>query len=517
MKTLRPYQLDAVLALWEYWKAHPDSAPLLVCPTGAGKSLICAEICRRLINLRILVVSHRKEIIEQNAKELHELLNCPIGVYSAGLGKKILHKITCANIQSIYKLDLPKTDLIIIDEAHLLSSNADSMYRKFLEKQPHARVLGLTATPYRMDQGHLVGDLFSEIVYDIKLPDLIDQGYLSPLISIPSKSKLDFSRVRKSGNDYNLSALEETFFPHTDQQIAEILATDRKHILVFCSGVKHAREIAAAAGGDYVTGEMLPMERDRKINKFKSGETRLLANVDVLTTGFNFPSLDCIVLLRATQSIGLYVQIVGRGSRIADDKENCLILDFGGNIERHGPIDLIEVKAKKGVDAQFSIAPVKACEQCGAIVAISVMRCPGCGYEFPASSCKLVPQSAALPIISTPANRNRKDIDNVDYRIHRKEGKPPSLRVIYSSGKWDISQYLCFEHGGYTAQKANETWGRLRGALPAPATTLEAFHRVAELHVPNAIEIKRDGKYERIVSMFGLSPRDESLREELGI
>lgn len=520
---LRSYQQEAIAALWEHWRAEPNSTPLIVCPTGAGKSLICAEIVRKILaaapKMHILILSHRKEIIRQNADEIHNLLRIPVGVYSAGLGSKIIRQVTCANIQSVFKKPFPPQGLIIIDEAHMISESSDSMYRKFLDAQPQAKVVGLTATPYRMDRGSLVGDLFTGIAYDIPLRKLIEDGFLAPLISRPTGKPIDFSRVRKSGNDYNQEALQETMLPHTREHCESIVqnAADRNKILVFCSGIKHAKECAELLpNADYITGEMDPITRDRKIRDFKAGTTRILCNVDVLTTGFNVPSVDCVVLLRATQSVGLYVQIVGRGSRLAPGKDKgCLILDFGRNIQTHGPIDLIEVRHRKHEkDPQFSIPPVKACDHCGAVVSIRTVRCPGCGEDFPPASCKLEKAPETASILSEPEPAHT--VKNTEYKIHTKEGKPPMLRIRYWTGTTAYyDMYLCFEHIGYAQQKAIQIWKKLGGNSP-PATSGDAYYRAmrGEIGTPEQIRVKKRGKYHDITHFINLKKQEAKSWQE---
>lgn len=518
---LRPYQTEAIAALWEHWRAEPNSTPLIVCPTGAGKSLICAEIVRKILlaapKMHILILSHRKEIIRQNADEIHNLLRIPVGVYSAGLGSKIIRQVTCANIQSVFKKPFPPQGLIIIDEAHMISESSDSMYRKFLDAQPQAKVVGLTATPYRMDRGSLVGDLFTGIAYDIPLKQLIEQGYLAPLISKPTGKPIDFSGVRKSGGDYNQEAMQQTMLPHTVEHCESLLenSAGRRKILVFCSGIVHAKQCAALLPeSDYITGEMDPVARDNKIRKFKDGTTRILCNVDVLTTGFNVPAVDCVVLLRATQSVGLYVQIVGRGSRMAEGKRDCLILDYGTNVQRHGPIDLIQIKIHKEKDPKFSVPPVKACDYCGVVVAIQTIICPGCGEPFPIKSF-LEPEPSTASILSEPEPAHT--VKSTEYKLHTKEGKPPMLRIRYWTGTtaW-YDKYLCLEHGGYPTQSAQQLWLKLGGGKP-PVTSSEAYMRAmkGELATPEQIRVKKRGKYHDITHFINLKKQEpESWQEK---
>lgn len=524
---LRPYQEESLRALWRFWREKPAGVPLLIAPTGSGKSFIIAKMCELILKKRpkykIVVVSHRKEIIQQNAAEIDALLGMPVGIYSAGLGQKTVRKVTCANIQSIYKKPI-EAHLIVLDECHLIGKKSDSMYQQFLTRamlqNPNVKLVGLTATPMRMDQGALVGDdtLFTDYCYDISLTELIADGFLSPLISKCGTEKIDLSKVKKSGYDYNQEDLEATMMPHIARHAAEIKArtVDRKHVLVFCSGVKHAHEMAKALGGECVTGEMVAFERDRKLRDFSGGRTKYLCNCEVLTTGYNFPGIDCIVLLRATQSAALYIQAVGRGSRITEGKANCLVLDFGGNIARHGPIDLIQVKRKKD-KMQIGFAPTKECPKCGAIVAIRTMLCPSCEFTFPPPAEKLEskPEETA-PILNAPEVLN---VETFNVKVHRKADKPPSLRLVFSSRLNDVSDFLCFEHGGYATHMAQRKWMFFGGQAPLPKTTEEAFNRSRELITPAKLEIIKAGNFYRVLKILEVkqaAPTFDAL-EELGI
>lgn len=527
MLSLRPYQLESIEATFELWREKPKAVPLIVAPTGSGKSLIIADIVRRVISARpqyrIIMATHRKEIISQNAREMVDLLNMPVGIYSAGLGSKTVRAVTCAGIQSIYKKKIP-AHLVIIDECHLFSGHDSSMYGKFinnvLSENPDCKIMGLTATPYRLDQGSLIGSesFFTDIAYDIDIPRLIQEQYLSPIISRPSSTRIDLTGVRKSGYDYNISDLEERFSPLIRQHCEEILAlgSERRHWLLFCSTVKHTQQVSACLNAlgihaDFVTGDMLPIERDQKINRFKNGETRALVNCEVLTTGFNFPGIDLLAILRATKSTALYVQMVGRGMRIAPGKLDCLVLDFGNNIDRHGPIDCIEVTRKEkssGGEVQISKAPSKECPNCGIVTAIRTLKCPFCGYDFPLDSTKFTPKPSTQAIISEVEEF---DVESVSYREHRKEGKPPSLMVRYNIEKGSIAQWLCFEHGGIATRKAREWWRRAKRSTPVdiasllaaevemPQTTAEALTRSFSLKRPSRISAIKRGKFYEIL------------------
>lgn len=523
---LRDYQKKSVAALWNYYRTVPQGVPLIVAPTGAGKSVIVAEIIRRLLDKRphykTLVCSHRKEIIEQNAKELHGLLpNAPIGIYSAGIGLRQIRKVTFANVQSIYKKDV-EADLFILDECHLLSKNTDSMYQKLinklLKKNPRMKIVGLTATPFRLDQGPLVGNggLFSDICYDISIQELISQGHLTKIISRPYDA-VDLRGVSKSGYDYNQTQMSERFETLMDKHLDDVIKAGegRKSWLIFCSGVEHTEKVTEAlkrlgVKADFVVGSHLPMERDLKLNRFKSGETRALCNCDVLTTGFNYPGIDMVVLMRATQSAALYIQMVGRGSRIALGKKDCLVVDFGGNIDRHGPIDLVKVKSKKGGDkVEISHEPVKECPVCHATQSIRNKRCIACDYEFPEASCRLEIKASESPVLSGVEELR---VKNWEAKIHRKTGKPDSLKIIYDTERRWVMDFFCFDHGGWATRMAINKWRERGGQSPAPLTVAEAHTRAErELIPPSVIKVIKDGKYDRII---GVVRKEE---EELSI
>lgn len=500
---LREYQIDAINALWSCFREHPTARPLVVCPTGSGKSHICAEIIKQIRakkkDWRVLVLTHRKEIVEQNSRKYQELTGEAVGIMSAGLGLKIIRPVTFANIQSIYR-DTNHWDVVIIDECHLISGKPESMYAKFLDKHSSAKVIGLTATPYRMDHGFLIGPntLFTHVAYEIHIAHLIGQGFLSPLVTV-GEQEMDTSKVAFRGFDFAQEQLEVVALEYTKQHAESILkrTENKRHVLVFCAGVNHAQEIAALLGGECVHGGLANFERDRIIERFKSGINRYLTNCDILTTGFDFPAIDCIVLLRATQSTGLYVQICGRGSRIAEGKKDCLILDYGGNVRRHGPIDLITVEHKER-DARFSLPPLKTCSECGCVVNIRVMECPCCRAKFPE-----LPKHTAEPIAPPILAQSGFNVEQVNMCVHFKVGGTPSFRIDYFLDFDEkISDFWCFGHTGYAREKACQNWQKFGGRLPAPRDAHEAFDRKSELRQPTRIVAKKDGKYWRVTKIL---------------
>ena len=515
MLTLRPYQNAAISSIYGYFQSNSGN-PLVVIPTAGGKSLVMAAFIEGVLKAwpdqRILIVTHVRELIAQNHAEMIGLwADAPAGIYSAGLGKREAQaRVLFAGIQSIHRRarEIGHTDLVLIDEAHLIPGKSSTMYRRFLDAlsaiNPALKVIGLTATPFRLDSGMLhegKNALFTDIAYEAPVRDLIDQGYLSPLVSKQPTTRLDVSKVGSRAGDFIARDLAAAVDQEatTRAAVTEIIeyGKDRKSWLAFCSGVDHARHVAEEFRRQGITcqtifGDTPKDERDAIIGAFKQGEIRALASMGVLTTGFNAPAVDLIALLRPTQSAGLYVQMVGRGTRLAPGKENCLVLDFAGNVRRHGPIDL--VRPKRPGENGGGEAPTKVCPMCESIVALSATECPDCGYEFPAREVKIAPTAASLPVLS-PKAPQWLQVSGVSYTRHDKRGGRPSLKVTYSCGLATYSEWVCFEHQGYARQKAAGWWRKRTPGLPVPLSVDEAIAQANRLTRPSEISVRPSGRY----------------------
>ncbi|MCE8540275.1 DEAD/DEAH box helicase [Ruegeria pomeroyi] len=514
MLTLRPYQQAAITAIYGYFQTHTGN-PLVVIPTAGGKSLVMASFIEGVLKAwpdqRILIVTHVRELIAQNHAEMIGLWpEAPAGIYSAGLGKREAQaQILFAGIQSIHRRagEIGHTDLVLIDEAHLIPGNSSTMYRRFLDGltriNPALKVIGLTATPFRLDSGMLhegKNALFTDIAFEAPVRDLIDAGYLSPLVSKQPATRLDVSKVGTRAGDFIARDLAAAVDQEaiTRAAVTEIIAhgRDRKSWLAFCSGVEHARHVAEEFGRQGIScrtifGDTPKDERDAILAAFKRGEIRALASMGVLTTGFNAPGVDLIALLRPTKSAGLYVQMVGRGTRLAPGKENCLVLDFAGNVRRHGPIDL--VRPKRPGEGGGGEAPTKLCPMCESIIALSSIECPDCGYEFPAREVKIAPTAATLPVLSPKAQWL--PVTGVSYSRHDKLGGRPSLKVTYSCGLATYSEWIYLEHPGYARQKAAEWWRKRAPGCPVPLSVAEAILQAKELMRPSAISVRPAGRF----------------------
>lgn len=358
MYQLRDYQQEAVNATIQHFRQSDDSA-VIVLPTGAGKSLVIAELCR-LARHKVICLTHVKELVEQNHQKL-SALGVEAGIYSAGLGRKETQaKVTFASIQSIARSLEQHNEalsLLIIDECHRIPKDQQGQYHQVIEHfktlNPTLKILGLTATPYRLDSGwiyhtHYWGfareteqPFFKKCIYELPLRRLVKSGYLTePKVYNAAVAHYDFSQLLGNEYDDHHQPIEQQLnelvsrHPRVTQAICEQileLSAARKGVMVFASTVEHAQEILGylpASEAAIITGDTASKERDHIIDQFKAQQLKYLVNVSVLTTGFDAPHVDVIALLRPTESVSLFQQMVGRGLRLFPDKQDCLILDY---------------------------------------------------------------------------------------------------------------------------------------------------------------------------------------------
>lgn len=521
---LRWYQKKAIENIFAYFRIAAGN-PVIVAPTGSGKSVIIAEFCRQAIEAypqtKIMVVTHVQELVEQNYLEFVGLApDITAGIYSAGLGRRDIGKqVTFAGIQSIWKkaVMLPHYDLIIVDEAHTVPrQKKDGIWKKFLAGvkmiNPYIKVIGLTATPYRMDSGMLTDGkeedrLFTDIVYDIKIKTLIDEGYLCRPVSAPVETVLDVSGVQKnSSGDFQESGLQKAIDKDdiTAAAVAEIVkhGQDRKAWLVFSSGNEHAYHIRDEIRRHGYTCEVITAktpkgERKKIIDDYKAGLIRCLVNNMVLTTGFNAKMVDLIACLRPTHSAGLWVQILGRGLRLFAGKINCLVLDFARNIDRHGPLDDINPPRTKGEGG--GEAPIKNCLECGTVCHAAARKCPDCGHEFPEPEIKIDARPSTGALLKEDIKPVEVDVTAVRYRKHVKltpTGESQTLEVTYQCGLNAYREWVKFD--GHNTRAAY--WHRYRDpSVEAPRSVDDALAASSAWRIPATIKIRREGKYWTVI------------------
>jgi len=543
---LRDYQQEAVDAVFSYWERAPSTpdrpaSPLVVMPTGSGKSPTLGETTRRLVQdfgCRVLIATHRAELITQDARAVRSIWpDAPLAIYSAGLGRKEVDQITICGVQSMVRgvSKLGHIDVTIIDEAHLLSPEDATSYQRMIASlrstNADMRVLGYTATPYRLGQGYLTeGDsaLFTAVAYDVDVKRLINGGWLSPVVTGYVREQINLTDVGIRMGEFAAKDLEMAC---DVDKINGIVADDvkgaldggRTSAMIFGTSVAHAKRLRnemhmRGVSCDVITGETERSQRDEIIGRFKARKLSVLSSCDVLTTGFDAPVVDVLALVRPTMSPSLYVQMVGRGMRIAEGKTDCLLLDYAGNIARHGPIDDVRVKPKgKKSDGE---APTKICPKCMAVQAPAIRVCGHCGYEWPAPERKANDKASNLPALSLEIKPKaveppvRHDVGRVEWVKHYKAGDdkaPPTLRIDYypesnvmGLGRKIASEWVCVEHeaGGFAWRKAMRWWEEHVGCRP-PEDVDDAITLMDDGHMRPvvAIETTKEGKWDRVTAI----------------
>lgn len=425
MYQLRPYQKEAVESTVAYFRRRRDPA-LIVLPTGAGKSLVIAELAK-IANGRVLVLAHVKELVEQNHAK-YTSYGLDAGIFSAGLGKKdSTQKAIFGSVQSVARAkDDFFTDfsLLVIDECHRVSDEGSTQYQEVITKlrknNPKLCVLGLTATPYRLGLGWIYeqapnGELksdqprfFKECVFELPLSYMIKNKFLT----IPVKVDIpvtcyDFSELTEKGKMYTMAEVEELL--KSQKKLTPLIVNNiiditekfkRKGVMIFSSTVKHAEEILSylpEGEAKLVVGDTEIAERDAIVEEFKERKFKYLVNVSVLTTGFDAPHVDVVAILRPTESNSLYQQIIGRGLRLDPGKTDCFILDYTG---MGHDIYTPEIADKK--PAKDSVPVNVACPECdftntfwgivdfeGEVIEHFGRKCRmgGCGYLFRSKLC----------------------------------------------------------------------------------------------------------------------------------
>jgi len=405
--TLRPYQQLAVDAVIAHVKKRLSPC-LLELATGAGKSLIVAELAKFFSTAapqkRVLCIAPSKELVEQNA-EKYELTGNHASIFCSSAGKKCLRsQVIFASPQSalgaIEKIAHMGVSAIIVDEAHGIANTLKKLIEAVLMYEisgkvvnDKCRIIGMTATPYRMGTGYIyaidaTGDqelhhdetkaiepFFSKLLYKITAGELVSDGYLSQVKIGESEDGYDTSALKTNNmGKFTAQSIEKTFSGNskTERIVQGIIekTEDSMGVMIFASTISHAEEILGylPEGSRIVTGKLKKKERINIIESFKARVFKYIVNVDILTTGFDAPHVDVVAVMRATESASLFQQIIGRGLRLHDDKDHCLILDYAENIERHSlqsDIFTPDIKAKKKSEAGEEITVV--CPSCNAI------------------------------------------------------------------------------------------------------------------------------------------------------
>jgi len=542
---LRWYQEESVDSLMSYFDTN-EGHPIVVAPTGAGKSLILCEFVNQYLSdypgSKILVLSHVKEILQQDHDALTSYFHgYEVGLWSAGLNSKTKKMITVGGIQSIYRShnQFQDINIVIIDECHLINTESQGMYRKFLGNLPLANYVGLTATPFRLGQGYIhkgKDALFTDIVYDLSSVEnynrLVDEVYLSKMISKATDAKWDTSDIKIRAGDFREEDMSDKFDREeiTNEAVLEIIKYGKNYKcwLVFAIDINHAEHIANKFRSYGIktacVHSKMEGDRDKVITDIKNGKYRCVINVNVLTTGFDAPNIDLIALLRPTKSPVLHVQSIGRGARVVipkgypdtiqgrkdaidhGPKNHCLVLDFAGNIERLGPINNVKVKEKSGKGD----APVKKCPTCDVYNPVNAKKCDVCGHIFDMGENKQERGAGALrnragsaEVVQKSRNNTEQkawyDVDSISYKIHSKKGKPSSLKVSYKCGYYTFNEWICIDHPPGFAKHRAQAWIRYRLDGRQPANLQELYSLKHLLKQPKKIYVNRSGNFPNIM------------------
>jgi len=531
----RPYQVAALEALHAH-VCTKDTNPCVVLPTGSGKSLVMGWSVKKWKEdhppFRAIILAHRRELIEQNVAELKRMYpEGDIGVFSAGLGKRDYDaSLLFGSIDSVYRRagDFAPWNAIIVDEAHRIPFRGEGKYRKFINESkrfsPDLRVIGWTATPWRMAGGRIChpDHILNEVCYEAKLLDLIAGGYLCSLRTKVGSTQPTLDGVKKSGGDYVISNLAKVTNRNdvVRAAIAEavqiINAESRAGVIFFCVNIEHCILVSQtlAEYGLYapvVTSRTPEWERVEVARQFKARQIRSICNVNVYTEGFNATHVDCIVLLRPTLSAGLYSQMVGRGLRVDSDKKDCLVLDFAHCIDEHGPVDLLGGNSTRTI----------VCSICKEAFSRAIGACPACGWVIPKKEIERLESIETKRRLHDAHVSTRSilsgepeicKVDQVYVNRHCKPGSPDSVRVQYRCGLRTFVEWVCLDHKGYSGERAQQWW-RERFCNHQSVTVNEALGNLLTVQVvqdyTKTITVKKEGKYYKIINY------NQSLPEKL--
>tara|TARA_R110000737_G_scaffold79813_2_gene111747 strand:+ start:2237 stop:3850 length:1614 start_codon:yes stop_codon:yes gene_type:complete len=515
----REYQKESIDAVNEALRTRDDN-PAIVLPTGAGKSLVMALLVEQWLSkcphLKVMVLAHRKELVEQNALELQGVNpDIDVGVFAASLRRRETNaSVTFASIDSVAKRseDFPPQHVLLIDEAHRIPVKGEGKYRKFIDamkaRSAGLRVVGLTATPYRMGTGAICHEdhILNHVAYEAQVGELITSGFLSDIKTVEGEhSALDLSGVKKVAGEFNLKDLafcvdkQEVVEQAVKDLTSKVRSQNRKSTIVFCIDIEHCKSVQRelrkyGVDAPYIVGKTPIKDRDRIVQEFKAGKYQWLLSVDCFFEGFNAKRVDCVVMLRPTQSKGLWVQAIGRGLRLHPEKDYCLVLDYGENITRHGPIDWNE-------EGEIRLA---TCDNCSNVFSRATRKCPSCGWVIPPLQRQMFEtEEKERAMHQTRAHSGQllakpiwMNVSSVQLRLHSKAGKPSSVRVEYFCGMSIVKDWLLLDHGSYAKGKTNK-WLTDRG-LPLYDSSADMIRRCTGamiMETTRRVKVCNKGKY----------------------
>ena len=397
MISLRPYQQQGLDSIIEAFTAGEEGV-FYTLPTGGGKTVVFSAFIKHYLKneCKFVVVAHRQELLKQAHYNIFKYTKIDAGIIKASNSDKPNSPIQLCMIQSLRSRELPfEPDYIITDEAHLCKAGS---YVDFYEKYPQAKKLYVSATPCRAD-GKGFGDLASVLIKGLSIGEMIENGYLSPSrVFTASNVASQLKGIKKQAGDYAINALADMM--QSVELMGDIVKQYQKHAMgrkgvVFCVNVLHSIAVAKAfndAGivAEHLDGKMDSEHREAVLERLKTGETTIVTNCGILCEGWDEPSISYVGLARPTKSLALYIQQAGRGLRLFEGKENCIILDHGNNTNEHGHIEecrewsldgATKVSTYEETERGEKNRKPKECPNCGEWVDKNALEC-NCGYEF---------------------------------------------------------------------------------------------------------------------------------------
>lgn len=544
---LRYYQRDAIDSLHHWFANRPaEDHALIVLPTAAGKTIIFSHFIKEILaknpTARFLVMAHRKELVEQAETKLKTVWpDAPVGVLAAGMKRfEIDSQILIASrdtLASPKRLDaVGSFDYMIIDEAHNVPPSSHTRYKKIIttlsDRNP-MKVMGCTATPYRMGQGYIYGNrkdhFFKGLAYSVSIPELIRNGFLCRLsaYAVNEDAIIDAGAValKFKNGDFKESELEkiamvdDTILQVINDWIDNAYTKGRTATVFFCVSVLHAEKMTQCLKtygieAECVTGETPKDKREDVLKRFNSGSIHAICNVGVLTEGWDAPRADCVALLRPTQSVGLFVQMCGRGMRLHEEKDNCLLLDYGENVARHGCLD--EIQPDQSAPARYH---PKICSNCSAINLPSAKKCIECGQEFEGSKKfeelqtkkekevakrTKAERQAVLSDEREKAKPRYKPVTDIYATVTKSQNGSEYCQVIFTVKNEFFPKKMPLMFGHPKAhhmavrkwKKIAEKWGSPKQPwMAAELINSGAFENIAE------IVLQKQGKYENVIGI----------------
>ncbi len=538
MTKMRHYQRDILDTI--YSDLHAEHNVLMTAATGAGKTAMAVKLVERLYNEKprsnYLVVMHKKLLVTQFLEAFSKFTDinpADIGVCCAGLHSRNLSKrITISTIQTIHRNRdaIKKQTMILVDECHRAEfTNKKTRYAQLLEairgKAPQSRLLGITATPYRLGAGYCYGtrcrpdikNLFPRVNAAATYEMLKKDGYLVPLVGkIASHSNIseDLAGLRING-DYNISQAGDVMSReyHIDTAVEAIRdnCPGRDCIVVFCVTIDHCEKVFSALknSGESVTiihSQLTPLEQHGNMESWREGKARIMVSCEILIDGFDHPPLDCLVMLRPTLSAALYIQSIGRVLRPSEGKSDALLLDLTDNVSRFGTdLDNVRVTIPKAAEeiVKKEKELIKICPACQAEVSIYRRDCD-CGYEWTAEEIQI---ATAVPELTDVIFEKEPPLvvkcNSAEPSIHesRKTKKQlGKLSITYGESYQAVSVYFCLAdyYSGYAVTMSKKRWQDVSNSTFP--TTVDEF-MTCDFILPESLELDLNGKFPDIVKI----------------